>query len=125
MSKVLENLKYAKTHEWVKVEGDVATIGITDYAQASLGSIVYLEVNEIGEKVKQFKEFGVVESVKAASDLLSPVSGEVIDVNELIIDSPELLNEDAFNHWLIKVEISNPKELENLLDAKAYEAECH
>lgn len=125
MSKVLDNLKYAKTHEWVKVEGNVAIIGITDFAQESLGSIVYLEVNEIGEQVKQFKEFGVVESVKAASDLLSPVSGEIIDVNENLIDNPELLNSDAFGNWIIKVEMSNPKELDNLLNADKYRAECH
>lgn len=125
MSKILENLKYAKSHEWVKVEGDVATIGITDFAQESLGSIVYLEVNEVGEKVKQFKEFGVVESVKAASDLLAPVSGEIIEVNEVLIDSPELLNSDAFGNWIMKVEMSNPKELDNLLDATKYAAECH
>lgn len=125
MSKILENLKYAKSHEWVKVEGNVATIGITDFAQESLGSIVYLEVNEVGEKVKQFKEFGVVESVKAASDLLAPVSGEIIEVNEVLIDSPELLNSDAFGNWIMKVEMSNPKELDNLLDATKYAAECH
>ena len=125
MSKVLENLKYAKTHEWVKVEGNVATVGITDYAQESLGSVVYLEVNEIGEKVKQFKEFGVVESVKAASDLLSPITGEIVDVNQDLIDNPELLNEDAFENWILKVEMSNPKELDNLLDAEKYELECH
>ena len=125
MSKVLENLKYAKTHEWVKVEGNVATVGITDYAQESLGSVVYLEVNEIGEKVKQFKEFGVVESVKAASDLLSPITGEIVDVNQELIDNPELLNEDAFENWILKVEMSNPKELDNLLDAEKYELECH
>jgi glycine cleavage system H protein len=125
MSKVLENLKYAKTHEWVKVEGNVAIIGISDFAQESLGSIVYLEVNEVGEKVKQFKEFGVVESVKAASDLLSPVSGEIIDVNETLLDNPELLNNDPFGNWIIKVEMSNTKELDNLLDANQYRAECH
>src|SRR5690554_5889106 len=105
MSKVLENLKYAKSHEWVKVEGEFAYIGITDYAQDSLGSIVYLEVPEVGDEVKQGKDFGVVESVKAASDLYAPISGEVIEVNEDLIDSPELINSDPYGSWMVKLKI--------------------
>ncbi len=122
--KVLENLKYLKSHEWVKVEGSVAIIGITDYAQDTLGSIVYLEAKEVGAIVKQNKEFGVVESVKAASDLLSPVSGKVIEFNDVLENSPEEINEDPYGSWIIKVEMSDPDELKNLLDAKAYELEC-
>lgn len=123
MSKVLENLKYAKSHEWVKVEGEFAYIGITDYAQDSLGSIVYLEVPEVGDEVKQGKDFGVVESVKAASDLYAPISGEVIEVNEDLIDSPELINSDPYGSWMVKLKIADIKELDNLLDDKAYTAE--
>lgn len=123
MSKVLENLKYAKSHEWVKVEGSLAFIGISDYAQESLGSVVYLETPEVGENLVQFKEFGVIESVKAASDILSPISGKVIEVNQEVVDSPELLNEDSYKNWILKVEIKDLEELNNLLDAKAYEME--
>lgn len=124
MSKILKELKYAKSHEWVKVEGDIATIGITDYAQHSLGSIVYVEGGEVGDTVEQFGEFGAVESVKAASDILSPVSGEIVEVNEDVIDNPELLNEDAYENWIIKVKVSDLDELDNLLDADSYEGEC-
>jgi glycine cleavage system H protein len=124
MSKILNNLKYSKTHEWVKTEGNVAVMGITDYAQHSLGSIVYLEANEIGETVKQFGACGVVESVKAASDIMSPVSGEIMEVNGDAIDNPEKLNEDPYGMWIIKIRMTNEKELNNLLDAKQYEAEC-
>jgi glycine cleavage system H protein len=107
----------------VRVEGNVATIGITDYAQSSLGSIVYLEASEVDETVTQNETFGTVESVKAASDLVSPVSGQVIEVNQDVIDNPEKLNEDSYANWIIKVEISDQEELKNLLDATAYEAE--
>jgi len=124
MSKVLPDLLYTKTHEWVKVEGDVATVGITDYAQHNLGSIVYLEATEAGESVKQFQQFGVVESVKAASDLMSPVSGVVLEVNQEAIDSPELINTDSYETWIIKVKLSAAKELANLLNPEAYQTEC-
>lgn len=124
MSKVLENLKYSKSHEWVKLEGDIATIGITDYAQETLGSIVYLDASPVGSKVKQNKEFGVVESVKAASDLIAPISGEVIEVNEDLVNSPELLNEDAYANWIIKVKVSDLEEVNSLLDHNAYQLEC-
>jgi glycine cleavage system H protein len=123
MSKILKDLLYLASHEWVRVEGNVATIGITDYAQSSLGSIVYLEASEVDETVTQNETFGTVESVKAASDLVSPVSGRVIEVNQDVIDNPEKLNEDSYANWIIKVEISDQEELKNLLDATAYEAE--
>lgn len=121
MSKVLENLKYAPSHEWVKLVGEIAVIGISDYAQDSLGSVVYVEAGEVGDEVTQFKEFGAVESVKAASDLLSPVSGEIVEINEEVIDNPELLNEDPYVHWIIKVKINDESELDNLLDAAGYQ----
>lgn len=124
MSKVLPNLMYSKSHEWVKVEGDIATIGISDYAQNSLGSIVYLEASEVGDEVKQFEQFGVVESVKAASDLESPVSGIVIEVNQKALDEPELLNEDSYHNWIMKVKINDLNELKNLLDMEAYLVAC-
>ncbi len=121
MSKVLENLLYSKTHEWCLVDGDVATIGISDYAQDSLGSIVYVETAEVGDQLSQFEEFGAIESVKAASDLVAPVSGEVIEVNQDVIDNPELINEDPYLHWILKLRISSPDELKELVDAKSYQ----
>jgi len=124
MSKILKELKYAKSHEWVKVEGDIATIGITDYAQHSLGSIVYVEGGEVGDTVEQFGEFGAVESVKAASDIMSPVSGEILEVNEEVIDNPELINEDPYANWIIKVKVNDLAELDELLSAEEYEGEC-
>lgn len=124
MSKILKELKYAKSHEWVKVEGDIATIGITDYAQHSLGSIVYVEGGEVGDTVEQFGEFGAVESVKAASDIMSPVSGEILEVNEEVIDNPELINEDPYANWIIKVKVNDLTELDELLSAEEYEGEC-
>ncbi|MCH5227937.1 MAG: glycine cleavage system protein GcvH [Muribaculaceae bacterium] len=120
MSKVLDDRKYADSHEWVKVDGDVATIGISDYAQHALGNIVYVDMPEEGDEVTQGEDFGAVESVKAASDLISPVSGEVIEVNEELVDQPELINNDAYANWIIKVKISDPKELDKLMDAEAY-----
>lgn len=120
MSKVLENLLYSKSHEWCLVEGGVAKVGLTDYAQDSLGSVVYLDAGEVGDKVKQFAEFGAVESVKAASDLMAPVSGEIVEVNQDVLDNPELLNSDPYGHWIVKIKVSDEKELDNLLDAKGY-----
>lgn len=120
MSKVLNDRKYADSHEWAKLEGDIATIGISDYAQHALGNIVYVDVPEVGDEVTQGEDFGAVESVKAASDLISPVSGEVVEVNEELVDNPELINEDAFNNWIIKVKISDPSEYDKLMDAEAY-----
>ena len=125
MSKILKDLMYLKSHEWVKVEGDTAIIGITDFAQDTLGSIVYLEVNSVGDKVKQNKEFGTIESVKAASDLLTPLSGTIIEVNEEIVDKPELINKDPYGCWLIKIKLADKDEINNLLDASMYDLECH
>lgn len=124
MSKVLNDRKYADTHEWVKLDGDIATIGISDYAQHALGNIVYVDMPEVGDEVNQGDDFGAVESVKAASDLISPVGGEVVEVNEELVDKPELINEDAFGNWIIKVKISDPSELDKLMDASAYEKLC-
>lgn len=124
MSKILDDLRYADSHEWVKLEGDIATVGITDYAQHALGSIVYVDMPEEGDEVTAGEEFGAVESVKAASDLISPVSGEVVEVNSALEDSPELVNEDAFANWIMKVRVSDPSEVDALLDAAAYAKIC-
>jgi len=122
MSKIIEGLYYAESHEWVKIEGEYAYIGITDFAQHQLGNIVYVDMPEVDDEVSQGEEFGAVESVKAASDLISPVTGTVVEVNEKLTDTPELINEDAFENWLIKVKLSDPAEVSNLLDSKAYGA---
>ena len=124
MSKILDDLRYADSHEWVKLEGDIATVGITDYAQHALGNIVYVDMPEVGDEVTQGEDFGAVESVKAASDLLSPVSGEVVEINEALEDEPELVNQDAFANWIMKVKVSDHSEIENLLDAAAYAKVC-
>lgn len=120
MTKVLEGLYYSKSHEYVKVEGDEAYIGITDYAQKELGNIVYVDLPEVDDEVAADEEFGAVESVKAASDLNSPVSGTVVEVNEKLEDKPELINQDAFANWIIKVKLSDKSELDGLMDAEAY-----
>ena len=122
MSKVLEGLYYSESHEFVKVEGEFGYIGITDYAQNALGNVVYVDMPEVDDEVEAGEEFGAVESVKAASDLISPVSGTVIEVNEALEDEPELINQDAFENWIIKVELSDKAELDNLMDASAYQA---
>ena len=124
MAKTVEGLYYSESHEWVKVEGDVAVIGITDYAQHSMGDLSYVDMPEVDDELAAGDEFGAVESVKAASDLYSPVSGIVIEVNEELEDAPELLNVDAFANWIMKVQMSDPSELESLMDAAAYEAMC-
>lgn len=124
MAKVLEGLYYSESHEYVKVEGDTAYVGITDFAQHALGNVVYVDLPEVDDEVSAGEEFGAVESVKAASDLNSPVSGTVVEVNEELEDAPELINKDAFGTWIIKVSLSDKAELENLMDAKAYEAFC-
>ncbi|MDD3112934.1 MAG: glycine cleavage system protein GcvH [Candidatus Izemoplasmatales bacterium] len=121
MSKVPMNLFYARTHEWVKVEGNVALVGITDFAQHQLGSVVFVDLPEIGSVLKQNKEFGAVESVKAASDLMSPVSGKVIEQNDEVVGDPEQVNRDPYNSWFIKIEMSDPKELDALLKPNEYE----
>lgn len=124
MSKILDGLRYADSHEWVKLEGDIATVGITDYAQHALGNIVYVDMPEVGDNVAQGEDFGAVESVKAASDLISPVSGDVVEINEALEDQPELINEDAFGAWIMKVKVSDESELDKLLDAAAYAKLC-
>ena len=124
MSKVVEGLRYAESHEWVKVEGDIAVIGISDYAQHSMGELSYVDMPSVDDEVVAGEEFGAVESVKAASDLISPVSGTVIEVNEVLEDEPELLNEDPYANWIIKVQMTDPSEVNNLLDAAAYEKIC-
>ena len=124
MSKTVEGLYYSESHEWVKVEGNVAIIGITDFAQHAMGDLSYVDMPEVDDELEKGEEFGAVESVKAASDRYSPVSGTVIEINEELEDAPELLNQDAFANWIIKVEMSDPSELEALMDAAAYEAMC-
>lgn len=121
MSKVLKGLYYSTTHEWVKVEDGFAYIGITDYAQESLGEIVFVELPEEEDNVTCGEEFSAVESVKAASDLVSPVSGVVVLVNDDLEDSPESINEDAFENWIIKVDLEDKSELDKLLSAEEYE----
>ena len=124
MAKVIEGLYYSESHEFVRVEGNIGYIGITDYAQNALGNVVYVDMPEVDDEVEAGEEFGAVESVKAASDLISPVSGTVVEVNEALEDTPELINQDAFLNWIIKVELSNEDELGNLMDAAAYQAFC-
>lgn len=125
MTKILPDLKYSKEDEWVKVEDGVATVGITDYAQDSLSDIVYLELPDVGEVLAAEETFGVVESVKAAADLYSPISGTVAEVNEDLVDAPETLNSDPYGEgWLIKISISDPAEIDQLMDADAYQAYC-
>jgi glycine cleavage system H protein len=116
------NYRYTKEHEWISVEGSIGTVGITDYAQQSLGDIVYVDAPKVGDKVIAHTTFGSVESVKAVSDLYSPVSGTVTATNEELKTSPDKINEDAHTAWIIKVELSDPSEVERLLDAAAYEA---
>ena len=122
MSKILEGLKYSESHEWVKVEGNVAVIGVSDYAQKEMGGITYVDLPEEGDDVLAGEEFGALESVKAASDLISPVSGTVVAVNGELEDTPELVNEDAYANWIIKVEMSQPSQVDALMDAAAYKA---
>ncbi|MCI7274020.1 glycine cleavage system protein GcvH [bacterium] len=125
MAKVIEGLYYSESHEYVKVEGEFAYVGITDYAQEQLGNVVYVDIPAEGDEVEAGKDFGAVESVKAASDLISPVSGEVVEVNADLEDQPELINQDAFANWIIKVKMSNPSELESLMNASDYRSILH
>ena len=120
MSKIIDGLYYMESHEYVRVEGDFGFIGITDFAQHELGNVVYVDMPEVDDEVTAGEEFGAVESVKAASDLMSPVSGTVVEVNEALEDEPGLINKDAFENWIIKVELSDKSELDNLMDAAAY-----
>ncbi len=116
-------LRYTKEHEWIRVEGDVAYVGITDYAQSELGEIVFVDITTEGETVNQDEVFGSVEAVKTVSDLNMPVTGEVLEVNEAINDQPELVNNDPYGEgWMIKISVANPAELDTLLDADGYQA---
>lgn len=124
MAKTIEGLFYSESHEWVKVNGETAIIGISDHAQQAMGNIVYVDMPEEEDEVTADEDFGAVESVKAASDLISPVSGVVVEVNEALADAPELLNKDAYENWIIKVKMDDPEELKNLMDAAAYEKFC-
>jgi len=120
MSKIIDGLYYSESHEYVKVDGDFGFIGITDYAQHELGNVVYVDMPEVDDEVTAGEEFGAVESVKAASDLNSPVSGTVVEVNEALEDEPGLVNKDAFENWIIKVQLTDKAELDGLMDAAAY-----
>ncbi|MCH5306465.1 MAG: glycine cleavage system protein GcvH [Prevotella sp.] len=124
MAKVLEGLYYSESHEYVRVEGNFGYIGISDYAQHALGNVVYVDMPEVDDEVSAGEEFGAVESVKAASDLMAPVTGVIVEVNEALEDQPELINQDAYENWIIKVELSDKSELEQLMDANAYTAFC-
>ena len=121
MSKIQEGLLYSESHEWVKLDGNVAIIGVSDFAQAEMGDITYVDMPEEGDDVVKGEDFGALESVKASSELYSPVSGKIIACNTEVEDSPELINEDPYGAWIIKVEMSDKAELDTLLDAVAYE----
>ena len=122
MSKVIEGLLYSESHEWVKVEGNIAVIGVSDFAQKEMGEITYVDMPDVDDEVEQGESFGALDSVKAASDLYSPVSGTVVEKNDELEDAPEKVNEDAYEAWIIKVEMSDPSELEGLMDAASYKA---
>lgn len=122
MSNTPDDLKYAKTHEWAKLEGDVVRVGISDFAQEQLGDVVYIDLPKLGAEVVAGKAVAVIESVKAASDIYSPVSGVVAEINEALGDAPELVNADSYAHWLFSIKPSNPDELAGLLDAADYSA---
>lgn len=124
MAKVIEGLYYSESHEYVKVEGEYGYVGITDYAQHQLGNVVYVDMPEVDDDVTAGEEFGAVESVKAASDLISPISGTVIEINEVLEDEPEQINKDAFANWIMKVKLSDASELEGLMSASQYEEIC-
>lgn len=124
MAKVIEGLYYSESHEYVKVEGEYGYVGITDYAQHQLGNVVYVDIPEVDDDVTAGEEFGAVESVKAASDLISPISGTVVEINEVLEDEPEQINKDAFANWIMKVKLSDASELEGLMSASQYEEIC-
>jgi len=116
-----DDLLYTEEHEWVRVDGNVATVGITDYAQSELGDIVYVELPSVGDKTKQMEPFGTIEAVKAVSDLYAPLTGEVVEVNEALADSPDMVNKDPYGEgWMIRIEMADPSELEKLLSAEDY-----
>ena len=121
--KILDNLKYTHDHEWIKIEGNEAYIGVTDFAQSQLGDIVFIEVETVGETLDKGESFGSIEAVKTVEDMYMPVSGEILEFNDDLTTSPDLINKDPFEKgWVIKVKISNPSEINDLLDAAAYQA---
>jgi glycine cleavage system H protein len=124
MAQVIEALKYTEDHEWVAIEGNIATLGITDFAQSSLGDIVFVELPEEGHELEAASSFGVVESIKSVSDLYSPVGGKVVEKNTTLEQTPENINEDPFGSWLVKIEMIDPAEANSLMDAKAYTEFC-
>ncbi len=124
MAEIKANLKYTSDHDWILVEGDVATVGITDFAQNALGDIVFVETPEVGSTVEKGGNFGVVESIKSVTDLESPITGEVLEANEELADAPETCNQDPYGAWIMKVKLSNPAEIDELMDADAYKAHC-
>ncbi|EGN58035.1 glycine cleavage system H protein [Hallella multisaccharivorax DSM 17128] len=124
MSEVKQGLYYTESHEYVRVDGDYGYVGITDYAQQQLGNIVYVDMPEVDDEIAAGEEFGAVESVKAASDLNSPVTGVVEEVNEALEDAPDLINKDAYGNWIMKVKLSDKSELDGLMDAAAYDKYC-
>lgn len=124
MAKVIEGLYYSESHEYVKVEGEFGYVGITDYAQHQLGNVVYVDLPEVDDEVTAGDDFGAVESVKAASDLVSPVSGVIVEINEALEDDPALINKDAFENWIMKVKLSDMVELDGLMNASQYEEIC-
>ena len=122
MSNIPENLRYSKDHEWVKVDGDIAAIGITDYAQHALGDVVYIDMPRVGDKLGTHEAFGSVESVKAVSEVFTPISGEVVKINEALADEPEKVNTDPYGSgWMLSIRMSNPGEVDSLLTAAEYE----
>lgn len=124
MAQFKEGLLYSESHEYIRVEGEYGFIGISDYAQHALGNVVYVDMPEVDDEVTAGEEFGAVESVKAASDLISPVSGTVVEINEALEDEPELINKDPWENWIIKVQLRDQSEVDNLMDATAYQAFC-
>jgi glycine cleavage system H protein len=124
MATVKEGLYYSESHEYVRIEGEYGYVGITDYAQHALGAVVYVDMPDVDDEVEAGEEFGAVESTKAASDLISPVSGTVVEVNEALDDQPELINKNPWENWIIKVKLTDKAEVDNLMDADAYTAFC-
>jgi len=122
MSEIKKELRYSESHEWVSVDGDVAVIGVSDFAQKEMGDITYVDLPDVGDEFAKEDEFGALESVKASSELFCPVSGEVVEVNSALEDAPESINQDPYGSWIIKVKMSDPSEVDSLLDADAYAA---
>lgn len=120
MSKIVEGLLYSESHEWVKVDGDIAIIGVSDFAQSEMGDITYVDLPAEGDEILKDEDFGALESVKASSELYAPVSGTVVAVNEALEDAPELINEDPYGNWIIKVKMSDPGQLDSLSSAADY-----